>query len=88
MDFSYAASFGDGALADAYEALLLDVIHGDQMLFARSDMHEAAWRALAPVLAAWEDPVLGSVDSYSARSWGPRAADELMARDGRAWLPR
>ena len=85
MDFSYAESFGGGSLADAYEALLLDVIHGDPMLFARSDMHDAAWVALTPVLDAWQDPTLGMLDYYAAGTWGPRAADELMKRDGRAW---
>jgi glucose-6-phosphate 1-dehydrogenase len=85
MDFSYAASFGEASLADAYEALLLDVIHGDPMLFARSDMHDAAWAALAPVLSAWEDPALGALDYYPSGTWGPRTADDLMKRDGRAW---
>ncbi len=85
MDFIYADAFGGGSLADAYEALLLDVIHGDPMLFARSDMHDAAWAALAPVLSAWEGPDLGELDYYPAGTWGPRAATDLMKRDGRTW---
>ena len=85
MDFSYEDAFGGGSLADAYEALLLDVIHGDPMLFARSDMHDAAWGALAPILDAWRDPGSDQLDYYPAGTWGPRAATDLMKRDGRAW---
>jgi glucose-6-phosphate 1-dehydrogenase len=27
----------------------------------------------------------GIAGNYAPGSWGPRAADELLARDGRAW---
>jgi glucose-6-phosphate 1-dehydrogenase len=84
MDFHYRSSF-DGTLPDAYERLLLDALAGDASLFTRSDAIEAAWRLVDPVLQGWEaqgDPPLGT---YPVGSWGPQAADDLLARDGRRW---
>jgi glucose-6-phosphate 1-dehydrogenase len=36
------------------------------------------------VLKAWERPT--TLPVYEAGSWGPRDADEFIARDGAAWL--
>lgn len=83
MNFRYGQAF-QSELPDAYETLLLDVIHGDAMLFAPAEMHEAAWRVLMPVLNAWED-TLAPLYRYPAGTWGPKAADELIERDGRRW---
>ena len=56
MDFGYGQSFAEES-PDAYERLLLDVMLGDQTLFIRRDETEAAWRAVMPILEAWEaDP--------------------------------
>jgi glucose-6-phosphate 1-dehydrogenase len=83
MDFRYGDAFRS-ELPDAYETLLLDVIQGDAMLFAPAEMHEAAWRILTPVLNAWED-TLAPLYRYPAGTWGPKASDDLIERDGRAW---
>jgi glucose-6-phosphate 1-dehydrogenase len=55
---------------------------GDQTLFRRADMVEAAWRILAPVLDA---QAASAPAEYAAGTWGPREADALMQRDGRSW---
>lgn len=73
MDFSYEEFF-NAAPADAYERLLHDAMCGDNTLFTRVDSVERAWEIVQPVLDA-PDPVYG----YAAGSWGPRAADELVA---------
>jgi glucose-6-phosphate 1-dehydrogenase len=67
----------DGVRDDAYARLLGDALVGDQRLFARADGVEEAWRIVAPVL---EHP--GPVHAYAAGSWGPEAADRLIADDG------
>jgi glucose-6-phosphate 1-dehydrogenase len=70
---------------DAYERLLLDALNGDAVLFMREDEIDAAWRVVDPLLAYWnQDPV--DFPNYAAGTWGPEAADELLARDGRKWL--
>src|SRR5579864_1024242 len=83
MDFSYLAAFG-ASERSAYATLLNDCMRGDATLFDRADGVEAAWAFVQPVLEAWEHRG-PSVPLYSAGSWGPREADELLSRDGRHW---
>ena len=82
MDFSYQSSF-TATSPEAYERLLLDAMLGDATLFARCDEVEAAWELVTPILEAWE--VGGEPAMFPAGSWGPDAADRLLASDGRAW---
>jgi glucose-6-phosphate 1-dehydrogenase len=82
MDFRYGAAFAT-APADAYQRLLLDVMLGDGTLFARRDEVEAAWSLVEPLLDA--QATAQYTPSYAAGTWGPDAADELLARDGRQW---
>jgi glucose-6-phosphate 1-dehydrogenase len=86
MDFSYGTSFSDD-LPDAYERLLLDVMLGDPTLFPRWDEVEQAWRAVQPILDRWAQAKADGLPTYEAGSWGPKAADELIARGrpGRRW---
>jgi glucose-6-phosphate 1-dehydrogenase len=86
MDFSYADWFPK-ELNVGYETLLYDVMIGDATLFRRADMVEQAWRIVQPVLNAWavETP---DFPNYPSGSDGPRAADDLIARDSaRVWRP-
>jgi glucose-6-phosphate 1-dehydrogenase len=83
MDFSYRAAFG-ARERSAYATLLNDCMRGDATLFDRADGAEAAWAFIDPILKAWQDQ-RRSVPVYSAGSWGPREADDLLSRDGRSW---
>lgn len=85
MRFSYQQAFNTPS-PDAYETLLWDVLCGDQTLFMRADQVEMAWRVLMPVLDAWARDTRPDFPDYAAGSWGPQAADALLARDGRNWL--
>jgi glucose-6-phosphate 1-dehydrogenase len=60
-----------------YERLLGDALHGDATLFVRQDAVEAAWEVVEPILAA------SPVHEYEPGSWGPDAADAILA--GGAW---
>lgn len=86
MDFHYDDRFGEHILPDAYERLLLDAIHGDASLFARSDEITRAWELVDSLLEEWEHHHAPPLILYEPGSWGPAEADALMARDGRAWL--
>jgi glucose-6-phosphate 1-dehydrogenase len=68
-----------------YETLLYDCMMGDATLFQRADNIEAAWAVVQPALDAWSKG--GDPEMYAAGSQGPAAADELLTRDGRQWLP-
>ena len=85
MHFSYDESFGEPS-DEGYVRLLADAMLGDPTLFTRSDEVEAAWRLYTPLLelleeAPWQLPV----HPYEAGTWGPGAADNLLADDGLLW---
>src|SRR5437016_2760692 len=85
MDFHYGTSFGK-ASPEAYERLLLDAMSGDATLFARRDEVEEAWAFIDIIENAWSAKKKApDLFFYPAGSWGPEQADELLARDGRAW---
>lgn len=85
MNFLYADAFGVQEPPSAYAWLLLDVMQGDQTLFARADWIRRAWSIVDPLVRHWEGHPPADFPNYSAGSWGPPAADELLARDGRTW---
>lgn len=70
---------------EAYETLLLDALLGDPTLFMRSDQVEEAWDVVNTIQQAWENDKLLSFHKYEAGSWGPQAADDLLARQGHFW---
>ena len=60
-----------------YERLLGDAMVGDGALFTSQDAVEAAWAVVDPVLVEHAVAL-----PYAPGSWGPAAADALMAADG------
>ena len=68
-----------------YETLLYDCMIGDATLFQRADNIESAWAVVQPALDEWAKG--GEPEFYAAGSQGPKGADDLLARDGRQWLP-
>lgn len=60
-----------------YERLLGDAMAGDEALFTSQDAVEAAWTVVEPVLVN-RHPTL----PYQPGTWGPKAADSLVAGDG------
>jgi glucose-6-phosphate 1-dehydrogenase len=84
MDFKYQDYFGT-APATGYETLIYDVMIGDATLFQRADNIEMGWAAVEPILEYWDAHRPSGFPNYAAGSEGPKAADELLGRDGRAW---
>ena len=82
MDFRYA-DLADEQVLTAYERLLLDAMKGDATLFARTDAVHAAWKFVQPILDYKETG--GRVHEYEAGTWGPVAAEKLIAKSGRVW---
>jgi glucose-6-phosphate 1-dehydrogenase len=83
--FDYSGTY-NGDTPEAYETLLLDTMLGDQTLFMRGDQVEAAWELLMPILKTWTGKKSLSFPNYPADSWGPEAAEALIARDGFHWF--
>ena len=84
MQFNYRKSFS-GPFPEAYETLLWDVVQNDATEFMRADQVEAAWKILMPVLDFWAENKPEGFPNYAAGSWGPKAADELLASQGHSW---
>ena len=84
MHFSYADAFGKSS-ANGYERLLLDAMLGDGTLFAERAGVEATWALMTPILEAWKADQPKDFPNYTAGSQGPKCADDLLAKDGRAW---
>ena len=84
MQFYYREAFKVRS-PEAYETLLLDIMRGDPTLFMRADQTEAAWAVIAPILEMWQWVRTTDFPNYQAGTWGPEAADLLIAQDGRSW---
>ncbi len=83
MDFNYGTSFGERS-PSAYETLLVDVLVGDATLYSRQDMVEASWTVVQPIIDDWNARKF-DFPNYESGTWGPAAADEMLARNGHAW---
>jgi len=69
---------------EAYETLLLDVIHNDRSLFIRFDEVEMAWRVVDPILRQWATSQ-EFIHTYAAGSWGPEESSRLFDREDQQW---
>jgi glucose-6-phosphate 1-dehydrogenase len=76
LDMEFAEEGGEGPTP--YEVLLQAAIVGDSTRFTRQDGVEEQWRIMQPLL---DSPP--PVHPYAPGSWGPEAADELVAGHGR-----
>ncbi len=68
---------GQAGEESPYERLLGDAMSGDGALFTREDAVEAAWAVVDPVLKSHH-----RVRPYRRHTWGPKAADTIIATDG------
>jgi glucose-6-phosphate 1-dehydrogenase len=80
LDMEFSAEGGEGATP--YEVLLHAALAGHNIRFTRQDAVEETWRVFQPLLDA-PPPV----HPYAQGSWGPEAADELLAGQGRWHTP-
>ncbi len=83
MDFNYGSSFGERS-PTAYETLLVDAMIGDATLYTRQDMVDASWQVVQPILDCWANQKF-DFPNYASGTWGPKASDEMLARQGHVW---
>jgi glucose-6-phosphate 1-dehydrogenase len=76
LDMEFADEGGEGPTP--YETLLHAAMIGDSTHFTRQDAVEEAWRIMQPLLDA-----PAPAHSYPPGTWGPPAADTLVAGHGR-----
>ncbi|MCB0323001.1 MAG: glucose-6-phosphate dehydrogenase [Bdellovibrionales bacterium] len=85
MVFSYGDAF-KASRYTGYEVMIYSCTRGDATLFSRGDLVDAAWRIAQPILDHWSSTPAEDFPNYSRNSWGPKAANQLIARDGRRWF--
>ena len=84
LNLSLDDAFGPARRRIAYERMLLDVLRNNSALFVRRDEVEASWKWIDGIIEGWRTS--GQTPKpYSAGSWGPNAAIEMLARHGHAW---
>ena len=83
MDFCQNCQTGVNS-PEAYERLLFDVMRGDATLFTRWEEVEASWIFADRIKSEW-DKETPSFPNYAPGSWGPKEAEELLAKDGKRW---
>jgi glucose-6-phosphate 1-dehydrogenase len=86
LDMTFADALGPeaGAMPEAYERLIMDVIRGDQTLFMRGDEVEAAWAWTDPIIEAWREAGSRPMP-YDPGGAGPIDAYKLTSADGHLW---
>jgi glucose-6-phosphate 1-dehydrogenase len=85
LDLDFDKAFASQRVG-AYERLLLDAMAGDATLFARRDEVEEAWKFIDHIEQAWhQSDTPPPMANFTAGSWGPKEADELLHQDGHAW---
>ena len=86
MKFNYETDFqGDVHFPLPYERLLLDCMKGDQTLFARQDGIESMWSVVDPIIKRWKNSSAPDFPNYTAGSWGPEKAKDLLENEDRQW---
>jgi glucose-6-phosphate 1-dehydrogenase len=68
------------ALPDAYENVLSEILAGGHSAFPGAEEIELSWEIVDPLIRAWE--LEGHPEVYPVGSWGPHAADDLVAAGG------
>jgi glucose-6-phosphate 1-dehydrogenase len=84
MRFSYGDAF-KASRYTGYEVMLYSCSREDATLFSRGDLVEAAWRVAQPILDRWSASPATDFPNYARGSWGPKAAADLLEKDGRRW---
>lgn len=85
VSFEFCFASLQGRVPDAYESLFLHIFAADRSFVLRSDVIEASWKLADSLRSATQGKL---PESYVQGSFGPRAADNLIQRDGRQWLLR
>ncbi|MDQ6877967.1 MAG: glucose-6-phosphate dehydrogenase [Candidatus Dormibacteraeota bacterium] len=67
-------------LPEAYENVLSEMLAGGHSAFPGAEEIDLQWEIVDPLLKAWESE--GHPEPYARGTWGPQAADDLVADGG------
>lgn len=72
---------------EGYEKLLYDCMRGDATNFTHWDEVAYSWAFVDNISEVWEKTKAADYPNYESGSMGPKAADELLEKDGFFWWP-
>jgi glucose-6-phosphate 1-dehydrogenase len=72
---------------EGYEKLLYDCMRGDATNFTHWDEVAYSWAFVDNISEVWEKTKAEDYPNYESGSMGPKAADELLEKDGFFWWP-
>lgn len=88
VNLDYCNNCNDGInTPEAYEKLIYDCMKGDATNFTHWDEVALSWKYVDQISKVWESQIATEYPNYPAGSMGPKAADELVAKDGFEWWP-
>jgi glucose-6-phosphate 1-dehydrogenase len=89
VQLEYCNNCGIDALntPEAYERLIYDCMLGDATNFTHWDEVALSWQLVDTISSAWESNKAADYPNYESGSMGPKASDELLAKDGFHWWP-
>ena len=82
ISFSFSANPKD--TPGEYELLLYDALRGDSTFFAHWKEVELSWQWVQPIIEAFDEDIM-PLHYYPSGSMGPKAADQLLEKDGFKW---
>lgn len=72
---------------EGYEKLLYDCMLGEATNFTHWDEVALSWGMVDKISAVWEKTGNANFPNYTSGTKGPKAADELLEKDGFLWWP-
>jgi glucose-6-phosphate 1-dehydrogenase len=72
---------------EGYEKLLYDCMRGDATNFTHWDEVALSWSMVDKISDVWEKTKEENFPNYASGTKGPKAADELLEKDGFFWWP-
>lgn len=83
LDYRQSAEMAENS-PEAYEKLLLDCLNGDGTNFSHWDEVAQSWHIVDIIRHAWDKAPV-EFPNYAAGTMGPKAAFDLLAKDGFTW---
>lgn len=83
MDYCQNCDYENNS-PESYERLIADALRNDHTLFASWEEIEASWSFVDNITRFWDKEAV-TFPNYAPGTWGPPAADELLARYGHHW---
>ncbi|MGR3742088.1 glucose-6-phosphate dehydrogenase [Companilactobacillus sp. DQM5] len=86
MNFKRSAKELD-KVPEAYERLMVNILDGDHTNFTHWDELSSTWKYIDVIRQKWDEEK-EDFPNYRSGTFGPKKADDLLARDGNQWVFR